>query len=228
MRSVLKKIPGLAWLVKKIRRIKTEPFDSTRYWQQRYRKGGNSGGKQYTQTTEFKIDYLNKLVEDKGIETIIEFGCGDGDVLSNFKVKQYTGLDVSSDVIDLCKRRFKSDSSKKFYTVDQYTREHAELTLSFDVIYHLVENHIFEEYMKELFALSKRFVLIHTSNNNSKDYDTAIHVRHRNVTDWVNRNILDFKLVHIEVNPQREQENPDDKYLPYIILYEKLLMNDHT
>ncbi|OIQ35924.1 MAG: hypothetical protein BM555_03690, partial [Crocinitomix sp. MedPE-SWsnd] len=69
----------------------------------------------------------------------------------------------------------------------------AQLSLSLDVIYHLVEDKVFESYMTQLFNCSTSFVIIYASNE--KDDGTfASHVKPRKFTDWVDENQPNFEL----------------------------------
>ncbi len=65
--------------------------------------------------------------------------------------------------------------------------------MSLDVIYHLVEDPIFEGYMRNLFAAAKRYVIIYSSDKEETQINE--HVRHRKFTQWVERNIKDFEFV---------------------------------
>ena len=46
---------------------------------------------------------------------------------------------------------FASDQTKSFAHMNDYGRQQAELALSFYVIFHLVEDDVFESYMRTLF-----------------------------------------------------------------------------
>jgi SAM-dependent methyltransferase len=92
----------------------------------------------------------------------MEFGCGDGNQLALMRYPSYVGVDVSPSAVKLCRAQFAEDPSKKFYILDQELQAEeapkADLTLSLDVIYHLVEDEVFERHMEALFASSRRFV----------------------------------------------------------------------
>lgn len=85
---------------------------------------------------------------------------------SSGKYPQYTGLDVSPCVIEKVKKQFANDKSKVFYEVGEFLENpsSAELGLSLDVIYHLVNDEIFESYMYNLFTYAQKFVIIYSSN----------------------------------------------------------------
>ena len=90
---------------------------------------------------------LNKFVTTHHIQSIIEFGCGDGNQLNLAKHPLYLGPDVSKAAILRCQELFKLDDYKSFRVMSEYKGEKADLTLSLNVIYHLVEDEIFENYM---------------------------------------------------------------------------------
>ena len=72
------------------------------YWETRYSGGGNSGAGSYGQLAEFKAEVINDFVISKGISSIIEFGCGDGNQLLLARYPRYTGLDVSKVALARC------------------------------------------------------------------------------------------------------------------------------
>lgn len=164
---------------------------STDYWRQRYAQGGNSGRGSYSQFAEFKAETVNGLVRECRIQSIVEFGCGDGAQLALGAYPRYVGLDVSPGAIQLCRRRFAADRTKSFFLYDsECFVDHgglfcAELSLSLDVIYHLTEDRVFEAYMTHLFGSATRFVLIYS--NDDERPSRAAHIRFRRFSEWVGR-----------------------------------------
>jgi len=163
--------------------------NSSRYWEQRYARGGTSGEGSYGRLALFKAEFLNDFVERRGIQSVVEFGCGDGHQLSLARYPSYLGFDVAPTAIELCTKRFAADTSKRFMLHDSLREpapvQVAELALSLDVIYHLVEDEVFDAYMRHVFAAAKRYVIIYASNEEAPS--PAPHVRHRRFTDWVER-----------------------------------------
>src|SRR5262249_19016585 len=62
---------------------------------------------------------------------------------------------------------------------------------SLDVIYHLIEDQVFDDYMRHLFRHSHRAVAVYSSNHDART--KATHVRHRKFTDWIARNAPGWK-----------------------------------
>ena len=91
------------------------------------------------------------------------------------------------------------------------------LSLSLDVIYHLVEFEVYEQYLHGLFAAAEKFVLIYSSNINSKTQDIAIHIEHRKFTDWVEKNKPDWKLKKMIKNKYPLQSNEEESFADFYI-----------
>jgi len=176
---------------------------SYEYWDNRYIIGADSGPGSYNQLAEFKAYVLNKFVETHEVQRVLEFGCGDGNQLLFANYGSYFGLDVSKTAIQICKTKFATDASKSFchYNIDEASRLSnflsADLVLSLDVLYHLVEDEIFESYIDNLFKTSTRFVIIYSSNFEDPEYtpEQFKHVRHRKIADYIENNIKDFEFI---------------------------------
>jgi hypothetical protein len=69
----------------------------------------------------------------------------------------------------------------------------AELGLSMDVMFHLTEDAVFVEYMRNLFSVSKRYVIIYASDQDAATADE--HVRHRHVSGYVRRAFGEWALL---------------------------------
>jgi SAM-dependent methyltransferase len=158
---------------------------SSTYWEERYSRGGNSGAGSYGRLAEFKAEVLNDFVAREAIGSIVELGCGDGAQLELAQYPAYVGIDVAASSIALCQSRFAEDQTKQFLHAAALPPDigRFDLALSLDVIYHLVEDAVFDAYMRQLFALSRRYVAIYASNQ-AQATDSP-HVRHRQFTPWV-------------------------------------------
>ncbi len=171
---------------------------SNSYWEQRYVAGGNSGAGSYNRLAEFKAEVLNRFVAEHDIRTVVEFGCGDGNQLGLAEYPEYLGFDVSPTAIEMCRARFAGDPSKTFSLYDDRTSDDVyrlgyDLSLSLDVIYHLVEDEVFEQYMQRLFDAASRHVIVYSSNFESA---RNFHQRDRKFTDWVARCRPSWRLVN--------------------------------
>ena len=169
---------------------------SRNYWEQRYRRGGLSGSGSYGRLARFKAEFLNEFVAEQSIRSVCELGCGDGNQLSLAAYPSYVGYDVSPTAVRMCEERFRDDRTKRFVvhdaTKDPLPTERADLALSLDVIYHLVEDAVFDAYMCHLFGVAERYVIVYSSNEDRPA--ASPHVRHRRFTDWVESHAPDWTL----------------------------------
>ena len=166
---------------------------SAGYWEERYKSGVSSGAGSYGRLAAFKAEVLNGFVDQHQISSVIEYGSGDGAQLKLARYPTYTGVDISAKAVAMCRTIFANDPSKRFLQADEVTAGMtADLSLSLDVVYHLVEDSIFDVYMRRLFQSAERFVIVYSSNM-ERDWPTK-HVRHRQFTDWIAQNEPQWRL----------------------------------
>lgn len=173
---------------------------SSSYWETRYESGGNSGDGSYGKLAEFKADVLNALIGEFNLRSVIELGCGDGNQLTLANYPQYIGYDVSQTAIDICRDEFHADPTKLFALMADYDGKIADIALSLDVIFHLVENDVYSQYMQTLFSASSRLVVVYASNTDEQDTPKLPHVRHRIFTDWVEEHQPGWSLLRMVEN----------------------------
>jgi len=226
--NIIEKIPGLGYAAKKVykacfrRRQRPQPFtDSGSYWEQRYTSGGNSGAGSYGRLAEFKAEVLNAFVEQHGISTVIEFGCGDGNQLGLANYPQYCGVDVSQKAIAHCTELFKDNPTRTFCHISDYQGQKADLAMSLDVIFHLVEDDVFDQYMQTLFAAAEQHIVIYSSNTSDNSSIDVKHVKHRKFTDWIDANASGWKLArHIPNRHPFEGDNENGSFADFY-MFEK-------
>lgn len=221
MKKLLKEVL-IALGLKRNKKKKREFPGSQQYWEQRYLDNNNSGAGSYGRLAEFKAEIINTFVENNSINSIVEFGCGDGNQLLLANYPSYLGLDVSNKAIEICKEKFKNDESKRFQHLSQSIENitPTELVLSLDVIYHLIEDEVFYNYMRTLFKTSTKYVLIYSSN-----YEAILtdHVKCRKFTDWIDNNVSKqwYLYKYIQNKYPFESENPNNTSIADFYIYKK-------
>ena len=200
---------------------------SSKYWESRYCGSGTSGSGSFGRLAEFKADILNPFVKNNNVRSVIEFGCGDGNQLTLARYPSYIGLDTSYKAIEICKERFKEDKSKSFFIydsflfVDNHKLFQADLAISLDVIYHLVEDELYEAHMSHLFNAGKNYVIIYSSDH--EEHSKSPHVRHRQFSSWVELHCKDWSLLKKIKNkyPFDLDDSPDTSKANFFI-YKKI------
>lgn len=186
---------------------------SADYWERRYRAGLTSGSGSYGALAEYKAAFLNEFVAAHSVRTVMEFGCGDGNQLALARYPLYLGLDVSPSAVAACAARFAGDPTKSFlwydashaFDADRFLR--AELTLSLDVVYHLLEDAVYRAYLRNLFRSADRYVIVYSSDRD--DASGSPHVRHHRFTEDVASSQPEFRLVRHVENPHRAETFAD-------------------
>jgi hypothetical protein len=202
---------------------------SARYWEQRYARGGNSGAGSRGTHAEFKAEVLNKFVAEQGIDAVIEFGCGDGEQLALASYPRYLGFDVAPTQLRRTMAKFADDPSKSFalYEPECFSDRAglitADLVLSLDVIYHLVEDEIYDLHLKHVFGASRGLVVLFTSDADDPSLQGtfAPHVRHRPVVRDVEERFPQWRLRERIENPRAyRREGPSGSVADFYI-YER-------
>jgi SAM-dependent methyltransferase len=168
------------------------------YWENRYKAGGNSGLGSYGEYAKHKAEVINKYIAKYNIKTISDFGCGDGNQISLFTgYESYMGYDISPYALNMCKTKFLKNEKMKFCSAIADLPE-ADLCISLDVIYHIIDEGEYKEYLIQLFDKSKKHVLIFSSDHSDNSHLlglTTCPIFHRKITDWITVNHSDFALV---------------------------------
>jgi hypothetical protein len=225
MKKIIRRIPIIGSLAIMIKNkiFPAKGFTNSKdYWIDRYAKGGDSGAGSYNNLAKFKGDVINEFVLKNKIKSVIELGFGDGNQLKYFQFPFYTGFDISDTVIQKCRHQFKNDTNKKFMHMSDISNQKADMVMSLDVIYHLIEDETYRNYMTHLFDLSKRYVIIYAfDNEESKNY--APHVKPRKFTKWININRPDYKLIeHIPNKYPFDEEKPKSTSFADFYIYERI------
>lgn len=94
----------------------------------------------------------------------------------------------------MCRERAGEDASQEFHLVSGYDGRTADLALSLDVIYHLVEDDGFDSYMHLLFDATSRYVVIYSSGSSDNAGYEGSWIRQHRFTEWIAENAADWVL----------------------------------
>ena len=182
------------------------------------------GAGPYGRLAAFKAEVLNQLVADKGWYTVLEIGCGDGAQLERATYGSYLGVDVSAAAVDLCRPRFAARGDRRFIVSGQESLESCDVGLSLDVIYHLVEDSVFERYMADLVEHSTKGVVLYTSDSDvfTPSRQEPPHIRHRPVQRWMTERHPEWRLTLKIANPYPWRvEDQDNTSFADFYVYER-------
>ena len=170
-------------------------FSTKEYWEGRYSSNGNSGDGSYGKLAIFKREIINCIIDKYEIKSVIDFGCGDGNQIKNINFIDYRGYDISETAIKICNNKYFNDQRYCFNYMKDYKNEKAELSMSLDVIFHLIEDDIYHNYMKTLFNSTLEFVLVYSSDTDAQLTRKVPHFKNRKFSNWINAYYPNFKLI---------------------------------
>ena len=180
---------------------------STDYWIKRYANGGNSGVGSNSRLQDYKADYINDFIKKNSITTVLDMGVGDGEFTRRIDVLDYRGIDVSTHAIQHCKNLQDKGFINPNYTFGKLPIK-KELGLSLDVMYHLIENEVYWDYLHDLFENSSKYVIIYAYEHN--DGKTWAHVKPRWFTEDIQHVFPNWELVGLHYPLYRwDKNNPD-------------------
>jgi hypothetical protein len=189
-------------------------FSPAEYWDRRYRAGKDSGEGSRAERGSFKAQYVSALIKERQIASVVDWGCGDGQVFEKIDLHgaTYTGLDVSLTVIERQRAQFSGRPECRFELPDGYDRRNrSDLALSMDVLVHLPGDEDYHDYLSNLFDSAERFVLVYSTDRPSGR--TAGHVRRRKFSADIAERFPEWELTRFEP--------PLDESLASFFLYER-------
>jgi SAM-dependent methyltransferase len=187
--------------------VKAIEYTPAGYWERRYRDGRTSGAGSEGDEGAYKAAYLSDFIAEHNVQSVVDWGCGDGQVLDlvDLHGAQYLGVDVSPTIIAKMRGKFAQFGPRYlFHTVDAFetgTRTHFELALSFDVLFHFPDEVDYADYLTKLFQSAEKYVMIYSTNYAGGR--TSRHVFRREFTPDIADFFPDWKLTTVET-PLRE------------------------
>ena len=176
---------------------------SAAFWENRYASGGHSGSGSQGANAAWKASIINGFVADHHVRDVVEYGCGDGQQLALANYPTYTGLDVSATAIGKCESLFANDNTKAFHLLPLPWPVAADLVLSLDVIYHLTEQDVYEQHLRDVFGSALNWVILYTTDSDfiDPDFVPAAHVRHWPVGQHVETMFPGWQADNVILNP---------------------------
>ncbi len=147
---------------------------------------------------------INGLVTSNSLDTVLEFGCGDGNQLSYYSLQNYLGLDVAEKAVELCSEKFADDPSKRFRLIrpgEDVDFGRFDLVMSLEVLMHVVDEGDFLWTLDNIFRHSDNYVVILTPLTPLMDFPKGSHEKYRNLFPYLVPYIGEFAVVDVITHP---------------------------
>lgn len=134
------------------------------YWESRYQSGGTSGIGSIGKGKAWKWGIIDHYAPN--IQSVVDVGCGDLSFWSGRKCEDYTGIDVSSTILERNKSshpewRFILSSSDKF--LNGLKRE---CVFCFDLLFHIIDEDVFVNTLHNICRYSSHYIFVSTWKRN--------------------------------------------------------------
>lgn len=173
----------------------TDRHELARYWDKRYRDGRDSGEGSRGPTGRAKAEHVNAVIARHEVRSVIDWGCGDGQVLAQITPDvDYLGVDVSPTILAEVRAAHPARAFSLAPSPGQPAPAEwrADMGLSMDVMFHLVDDRDYRDYLARLFGTATRVVVIYSTDHDGGH--TARHVLRRHWTPDIAAQFPDWDL----------------------------------
>lgn len=168
--------------------------NSHQYWNNRYDYGGNSGKGSRDSNASSKATFFNQLIKQYGLKFAIELGSGDGENAYLYHIEKYIGYDISPTAVSVATKRNKTRNNVQFFhekdpffhaksTIQSKYDPEESIAISFDVLFHLVEDAVYKQYLYDLTQGDHYYILIYSTNFDQITQEA--HIKHRRFSEDV-------------------------------------------
>jgi len=154
------------------------PKHGPAYWDRRFADGIGAGRGSEGEAALAKARYVNELIASEPVETVADWGCGDGGFLGMIRAPHYVGIDVAPSAIAKAVVTHGHSRSFVLWRPGAPIEVHADLALSLDVVFHLVDDVEYRQHLAAVFGSADRLVAFHATNRPNPE-GAAPHMRHR-------------------------------------------------
>jgi len=141
------------------------------YWTVCYRIGIGAGPGSAGALLKFKINYLNTIFGKYNINSIFDFGCGNGVVSAKLNCQSYFGVDICPLAIEnfrlsIKKQNFQAeigqfeDYSKEIIISKLKTKP--DCCICLDVLYHISDFECLKKTLQNIFNCGAKFIVLYT------------------------------------------------------------------
>lgn len=141
----------------------------------------------------WKASVVNSIIKENRVNSGLELGSGDGKFASLLSLKKYVGYDISDSAVTLANEKFDNPNFRTSTKPPFFWRKF-DITMSIDVIYHIVENRDFNKHMAKLFSAANTLVVIYSYPKKPSE-KMSEHIKFNDFTSWAERQAPGWELV---------------------------------
>lgn len=178
---------AIALINTRVKNSLKEQLNNSLFWDFRYHicPGLGSGVGSRGETLELKKTLLKHLTYGIEIDTVVDVGCGDLELMKDMPFKNYLGLDVSEEAVKIGREK-RPDWTFKAIPITDESIEAADITMCFDVLIHQSDPVLFTRIVENLVVKAKKRIIIGAYNEEPSFSSTITHF-HNSIFDEVSK-----------------------------------------
>jgi hypothetical protein len=154
--------PAIERVNRAIERVQHRYFDNRSFWNHRYSHhpelGSGLGSR--GDVLQLKQDLLAALIPAHGGLSVLDWGCGDLEVVRGFPWRDYVGVDTSTEALRIAREKRPDWSFATPAVFDADDGQRRDIVLCLDVLIHQPTHAEYSALVRKLVALGRRGVLV--------------------------------------------------------------------
>ena len=154
------------------------------YWDERYNSGGNSGWCSVGELKEWRWKIIKDHVSLKDL-SVLDVGCGDLRFWKDKKHEDYTGIDISSVIIEK-NRLLRPDWTFFHGNVSSYEMHRGfDVVFCFEMLFHIMSESSFIEILKNLNRWTRKILFISCWSERPEPFVHPHYQAHYQLDDYL-------------------------------------------
>jgi predicted TPR repeat methyltransferase len=176
--------------------IKRRLYDNRSHWNERYATNIElgSGHGSRGEIREYKRDLIAKAMQDHGLTSVIDLGCGDIEIIRELDIPRYRGIDLSDVVVER-NRTLRPDWT--FEAGDITTADTSgtwDMTLCLDVLIHQNRRKAYSGIIETIGRIGSSVVLVSGYETAPSGWNVFFHEK---LSETLARDLPALKFEHV-------------------------------
>jgi SAM-dependent methyltransferase len=180
-------------------------YNEKDYWSKRYLSGRSSGAGSYGEEAEFKRDFILSRLSGESISSVLDLGCGDGNllfpILKKLAPNTYLGVDCAKPVVDQHRQKPPADFCEFVCNDISKIDRPSDVTVMMDVLFHARSNEQHAKALESFYANTIKFGFVSFWNDLASTSAKRSHCFYRPI--WFDEK-FDVERVVVPGFPMKE------------------------
>jgi hypothetical protein len=176
--------------------VKRRLYDNRSHWNERYATNMElgSGHGSRGEIRDYKRDLIARAMQDHGLNSVIDLGCGDIEIIRELDIPRYRGIDLS-DVVVARNRTLRPDWSFEAGDITAADTSGAwDMTLCLDVLIHQNRRKAYDGIIDTIRRIAATVVLVSGYESEPSGWNVFFHEK---LSDTLARDLPGLTFTHV-------------------------------